>query len=122
MRTLAAGSMAGTGERAREVFHDDASYQAFWASVREDAEQEAPQADFARETVVAAVADARPNACWGLRITNASATRVEVTTFTPPREMMCASVITHPWHIVALSGAGRIVEFDESTAEGPPPP
>lgn len=121
IRDLASGSMSQRQDRTRALVSDRETYEAFWNAIREDETMPAPEVDFARETVVIAIADARPNACWSLRITNATAEVVEVTTFTPPPELMCASVITYPWHVVALSGAGRDVEFVESTAQGPPP-
>jgi hypothetical protein len=124
LRTLGGGQVAGTRAMARLAFTNAEAFNDFWMQVRET-EDPAPAVDFARETAVAAVAGASSNTCWGLRITNATeeagATTVEVTTFRPPPDMICGQMITYPWHVVSLAGAGRAVEFTEVESDGPMP-
>lgn len=123
-RVLAQGSQSGITKSERVVITDRPTYEAFWARVREDATQPAPPVDFTQETVVGATLGARSNTCWAVRVTNATEeagrTSVEVTTFSPPPELMCAQAITYPWTLVALDGANRDVVFVERTRDGPP--
>jgi len=121
IRTLGEGGMSDARERVRGIATNDESYQELWARVREDPTQPAPAVDLTRETVVAVASEGRPNGCWSLRVTNASAEQVEVTTYSPPPEIMCAAVIGYPWHVVAVEGAQWAFAFVEHEAQGPPP-
>lgn len=121
---LAGGNRGGIETVERAVFHDEASFEAFWLDLHEEP-QPVPEVDFAASTVVAATAGQRPDSCWGIRVTNATEagvlTSVEVTTFSAGPEVACATVVTYPWHVVALAGAGRQIVFSEREIVGAPP-
>lgn len=126
VRTLATGSHSGVEGGAREVIESVEAWRAFWVrheSVREPSEP-LPEVDFERERVVAVVLDARPNACYAVRVADVveteDATAVEVIEYLPPGDMICADVVTQPFHFVAIP-AGSQVAFEEHDEPGPPP-
>lgn len=126
IRPLAAGQQGGVHEAERAVLRTAAEYQSFWARVREDDTQPPPPVAFSSSTVVGVALGQRPDACWSVRITGATqrdgVTTVEVTTFAPAPGLACASVVTYPWHLVALDGPDREVEFVQVQSTGPLPP
>ena len=48
-------------------------------------------------------------------------TVVEVTSYLPGPDDACGQTVVYPWHVVSLDGAGRVVEFTETSETGPPP-
>lgn len=131
LRTLDEGSHSGIREAGRLVITDEAKWSAFWDEHRgyvlggpDAAPAQAPEVDFSKERVVAAMLGERGNACHAIRASNATSdgrvTTIEITSYGPEPGMACASVVTHPFHIVALPADGTTIAFDERAATGPP--
>ena len=114
-RTLAEGQQGGPDVPSRRVFTSEAAWRAEAGAYGEASAQEV---DFAAETVIAVSLGQRPSGCFSVAVTRAEqsangGTLVEVTTYEPSPGAFCASVVTHPFHVVALEGAARQVTFVE---------
>lgn len=123
IQTLGAGQQSGVRESARRVVTDAETFAPLWNETREDGSPP-PEVDFATSTVLAVYLGQKPNACWSVRVTNASASagaaRVEVTTYAAPPDMACASVVTYPWHVVVVDAPDLQVDWVETQATYPP--
>ncbi len=125
-RELASGGQSGKTGPMRAVIEDEAAWDALW---RDHASNELPpparpNVDFSKEKVVAVLLEDKPNACWAVRITNATheaaGVVVEVTTYSPSPDLMCASVVTQPFAFVAISATEGEVRFTERSEVGAP--
>lgn len=128
-RELASGTHSGIEGGARRILDTQEAWEDFW---REHSDplgepEPAPEVDFASEVVAAAILENKPNGCYAARITNATlegtAVTLDLVTYTPPPDMMCISVVSQPFHFVALERAGdaQAYEWNETTVQGPPP-
>lgn len=124
IETLGAGQQSGLREPARRVVTDAETFVQLWNATREDETQAPPDVDFTESTVIAAFLGQKPSSCWGVRITNATATggiaSVEVTTYTPPPGLACAAVVTYPWHVAALDEPFLQVDWVEVESASSP--
>lgn len=125
LETVGGGQQAQMREAGRFVFIDQEAFVTFWNATREDEQEAAPEVDFSRTTVVAALLGPKPNGCWAVRITNATddgagLTTVEATAYAPPPEQFCVSVVTYPWHVASMPGAHRQIVWEEREATFPP--
>lgn len=122
MRSIEEGSSSGIHEKKRQVVSDDASWQAFWA--KHAPGREAPGVNFEVEQVFVAMLGDTPSGCWAVRVTDMqpgfASTQVEVTTYSPPIDAMCAAIVTQPYHFVSypLGDASPLIR--EVSAQGPP--
>jgi hypothetical protein len=118
-RTLAAGPYSGFHGEGRFVLSDDASWQVLWARHASDRQPAptAPAVDFARERVAALFVGERANGCHTLQILDVQreegglVVRYATHNAGLQPERLCAAVITHPHHILALPAAGGPVGF-----------
>lgn len=128
-RTLAVGSSSGHHEDTRKVMRSEAEWRVFWAvhASPQLPAPEAPKVGFGNESVIAVVLKDKPNGCWGVRVGNVtyeSTSRVltvEVVTYEPSPDMMCASVVSQPHHFVAFPERPGEVKWVEVKGAGMPP-
>lgn len=126
LREVAVGSSSGHHEPYRRVIAWEHGWDEFWTTHVRDRSPPDPQptVDFTQERLIAVVLGDKANSCWAVRVTDfrveAGEAVATITTFTPPPDMMCASVITQPFHVVGVP-LGPEVRFVEEARAGPPP-
>ncbi len=115
MRTLAQGQQSGVGQRERLVIETDEDWNAFWQKhVRLlSTPPAAPEVNFTTERVIAVVIDSRPSGCWTADITNAltdgEQVQVEVHTNGPKDGTSCPTVVSFPFHFIAVPHGGSVL-------------
>lgn len=126
-RDVGSGQQSGYDGSARLVLPTQEAYEAFWREHQTDTLSggaSPPAVAYPDARAVAVVLEQKPDACWAVRVTNATgeATRLtlEVTTYSAPPDRACAQVLTKPWHVVAIANDGRDVAFEEVAVTGPP--
>lgn len=127
MRTLAEGDQSGVEGDVRRLITDDATWRAFWDEhgSRQLPPPEMPAVDFSQERVLAVVLADKPSSGYSVRVVNVTIegneTVVEVVTSRPPPDVGTASVITQPFHFVAIPVGPAQLRFLEREAVGAPP-
>lgn len=121
-RRLDSGQQSSIQDEKVGSITTEQEWAQFW---EKHSTQPRPQVDLSRETIAYVFAGQKGNSCWAERIVEviddgAGSTTVRHTLYTPPPDMMCADVITYPYDIVAIDGAGRTVSFSEQSATYPP--
>jgi hypothetical protein len=119
VRTVAVGQQSGHNE-TRTVIESHDEWVEFWAAhtAIESPPSDAPAVDFGSERVVAIVLGERPDGCHHVRLQamrDGGQTRVAVAEYVPTAEMVCTTVITRPYHFIAVPDDGTEVVFTVTT-------
>ena len=128
-RTVALGSASCFhGARRSQVLADEAAWRAWVGEFSCGGDIRAGSADFTREAVVAVDGEDATNGCHALRITGIERTPsgavVHVERYVPAPDAVCAAVMGHPFHAVAVDRgvATGPLTFDWKTVTGRPAP
>jgi hypothetical protein len=131
---VAQGDQSDMPFALRLVFTEPGEWASFWGEHQRktyDADGapvghvEPPAVDFPTERVVAVTLGEAPDACWAVRVTNATlwegVTTLTVTTYGPAPGTMCAAVVTQPYAMVAIPNDGSEIAYRDEAAVGAPP-
>lgn len=125
-RTLERGQQSGHEGPVREVLATEDEWTSFWRAhgSQQMPPPERPSVDFSAERVVAVVLEDKPSGGYAAQVEEvrreAGEIVVSVVTYTPPAGMGTTSVITNPYHFVAIPQGAEPVRFVEETRQGSP--
>jgi hypothetical protein len=116
-RTIEKGDQSNVEDTRQVLVRTDAEWTALWNQHAQGRAK--PKVDFSKEMVVGLFMGSRPNAGFSTAVTLTTAANgaliVKYTETVPPRDAITASVLTFPFHLVAIPKSDvKDVKFEKA--------